>query len=134
VTESLLMDLIDNVTLTFTVTSGLSGVDPETGNPLVVDSLVVVRVKLDQQAQAPKDVERRQDGNLPQVWMAGYACDPALLPPSISKDAVCDCEIDGFGRGKLYLVPVVPKAALVAIDLEDLVGQRLQGWLEVETN
>jgi hypothetical protein len=51
-------------------------------------------------------------------------------PPTIPKDAVCQCTIDGFGSGKLYLVSVIPKAALVALDLEDIKGQKIQGWFE----
>jgi hypothetical protein len=131
--ESLLLGLIDNANLTFTITGGFTGgIDPVTGKPLVSNSSLVVRAKLDQKRDAPRDVERRQNTNKPSIWLEGYCCDPALLPTSIPKDAVCDCEIDRFCKGKLYLVAVVPKAALVAIELEDLVGQRIQGWLEIE--
>jgi hypothetical protein len=131
--ESLLLGLIDNANLTFTITGGFTGaVDLGTGNPVISKSTLVVRVKLDQKKDAPRDVERRQNTNKPSIWLEGYCCSPALLPNNIAKDAVCDCQIDRFGKGKLYLVAVVPKAALVAIELEDLVGQRIQGWFEVE--
>ena len=131
--ESLLLGLIDNANLTFTITGGFTGgVDVDTGNPLVSKSSLVVRAKLDQKRDAPRDVERRQNTNKPSIWLEGYCCDPALLPDTIPKDAMCNCAIDRFGKGKLYLVAVVPKAALVAIELEDLVGQRIQGWFEVE--
>lgn len=131
--ESLLLGLIDNANLTFTITGGSTGaVDVDTGNPLVSKSSLVVRAKLDQKQNALRDVERRQNTNKPSIWMEGYCCAPALLPVSIPKDAVCGCEIDRFGKGKLYLVAVVPKAALVSIELEDLVGQRIQGWFEIE--
>jgi hypothetical protein len=132
VAESLLLGLIDNADLTFTITGGFTGaIDVATGNPIVSQSSLVVRAKLDQKKEAPRDVERRQNTNKPSIWVEGYCCDPALLPDSIPKDAVCDCEIDRFGSGKLYLVAVVPKAALVSIELEDLVGQRIQGWFEI---
>ncbi len=132
-TESLLLGLIDNANLTFTITGGFTGaIDVATGNPVVSKSTLIVRAKLDQKKEAPRDVERRQNTNKPSIWLEGYCCDPALLPDSIPKDAVCDCEIDRFGKGKLYLVAVVPKAALVSIELEDLVGQRIQGWFEIE--
>jgi hypothetical protein len=131
--ESLLLGLIDNATLTFIITGGFTGaIDATTGNPLLTNSALVVRAKLDQKKEAPRDVERRQNTNKPSIWIEGYCCEPALLPDSIAKDAVCECAIDRFGKGKLYLVAVVPKAALVAIELEDLVGQRIQGWFEIE--
>ena len=132
-TESLLLGLIDNANLTFTITGGFTGaIDVVTGNPSVSKSTLVVRAKLDQKRDAPRDVERRQNTNKPSIWLEGYCCDPALLPDTIPKDAMCNCAIDRFGKGKLYLVAVVPKAALVASELEDLVGQRIQGWFEVE--
>lgn len=122
-----------NANLTFTITGGFTGaIDVGTDNPSISQSTLVVRAKLDQKKNAPRDVERRQNTNKPSIWLEGYCCDPALLPDPIAKDAVCDCAIDRFGKGKLYLVAVVPKAALVAIELEDLVGQRIQGWFEVE--
>ena len=131
--ESLLLGLIDNANLTFTITGGLTGaVDIATGNPIVSRSSLIVRAKLDQKRDAPRDVERRQNTNKPSIWLEGYCCDPALLPDTIPKDAMCNCAIDRFGKGKLYLVAVVPKAALVASELEDLVGQRIQGWFEIE--
>jgi hypothetical protein len=131
--ESLLLGLIDVANLTFTITGGFTGiVDVDTGNPIVSKSTLVVRAKLDQKKDAPRDVERRQNTNKPSIWMEGYCCEPSLLPDSIPKDAVCDCSIDRFGKGKLYLVAVVPKAALVAIELEDLLGQKIQGWFEVD--
>jgi hypothetical protein len=131
--ESLLLELIDNANLTFTITGGFTGaIDVDTSNPIVRKSTLVVRAKLDQKKDAPRDVERRQNTNKPSIWVEGYCCDPALLPDSIPKNAVCECAIDRFGKGKLYLVAVVPKAALVAIELEDLVGQRIQGWFEIE--
>jgi hypothetical protein len=129
--ESLLLGLIDNATLTFTITGGFTG-GVDNGNPIVSKSTLVVRATLDQKKDAPRDVERRQNTNKPSIWLEGYCCEPALLPDTIPKDAVCDCAIDRFGKGKLYLVAVVPKAALVAIELEDLVGQRIQGWFEIE--
>jgi hypothetical protein len=131
--ESLLLGLIDNASLTFAITGGFTGgIDVDTGNPVVSKSTLIVRAKLDQKKDAPRDVERRQNTNKPSIWLEGYCCDPALLPNSIPKDAVCECSIDRFGKGKLYLIAVVPKAALVAIELEDLVGQRIQGWFEIE--
>lgn len=131
--ESLLLGLIDNATLSFVISGGFTGaIDLVSGNPVVTNSALSVRAKLDQKKDAPRDVERRQNTNKPSIWLEGYCCDPALLPTSIPKDAVCDCEIDRFGKGRFYLVAVVPKAALVAIELEDLVGQRIQGWFEIE--
>ena len=131
--ESLLLGLIDNANLIFTITDDFTGgFDVATGNPVVSQSTLIVRAKLDQLRPAANDLERRQNTNKEQVFMGGYCCDPAILPTSIPKDAVCGCEIDGFDRGKLYLVAVVPRAALVSIGLEDLVGQRIQGWFEVE--
>ena len=131
--ESLLLGLIDNATLSFVISGGFTGaIDLVSGNPVSTNSTLSVRAKLDQKKDAPRDVERRQNSNKEQFFVAGYCCEPALLPLTIPKDAVCDCEIDRFGKGKLYLVAVVPKAALVSIELEDLVGQRIQGWFEIE--
>lgn len=129
--QSLLTDLIDNAVLTFTISTGFSGgYDPITGNPLFGTTTLTVRAKLDQKKDAPRDVERPQNSNLKSFWVEGYCCDPATLPDSIAKDAVCDCAIARFGTGRLHLVPRMPLAAMVALDLEDLTGQKIQGWFE----
>lgn len=125
-----LLSLIENSTLTFTRKTNQIGIDPETGNPVFDKLLFVVAAKLDQEAQAPRDIERRETANTPAVWMKGYCTEPEVLPDWIKKDAVCDATISGKA-GKLYLVPCLQKAAIVAFDMVDLAGQKIQGWFEL---
>lgn len=132
--DSVIMGLIDNATLTFKISDpiGTMTEDPDTGNPIVTQSTVTVRAKLKQLDRPPRDAIRPQSSNLPSIFMSGKLCSPAQMPAGIVKDSIAECVIDGFGKGTFYLYPVVPSAALVRLDLLDITGQKIAGWLEAD--
>jgi hypothetical protein len=121
------LDLIGSATLIFSIRDTNTGIDPETGNPIFTYIPWQGRAKLDQQRDAPRDVERR---DRPAIWVAGYMTDPYQLPPAIRSIGFCEANINGQS-GKLYLVPVLQKAALVSLDLLDVSGEKIQGWFEI---
>jgi hypothetical protein len=133
-TDSVIMGLIDNANLTFKVSDPTSpmSINPDTGNPIVAENTIVIRAKLKQNDRPPRDAVRNQTNNRPSIYMDGKCCSPAQMPAGIAKDAIADCEIDGFGKGRFYLYPVVPSAALVRLELQDITGQKIAGWFEAE--
>lgn len=126
-----LLEMLENAVLTFTRSGVKTGTDPETGNPIFAKSTFAVRAKLDQKREAPRDVERKQTGNMPAVWVEGYCVEPDVLPVWIAKNAVCDATISGKS-GRLYLVPKLAKSAILAIEMQDLLGEEIRGWFELE--
>lgn len=121
------LDLIGSATLTFTVRGTRTGIHAETGNPIFAETTWQARAKLDQKRDAPRDIKRRDK---PAIWIEGYMTDPYELPAEIRSIGLCEANINGK-IGKLYLLPVVQKAALVSLDLLDIAGEKIQGWLEV---
>ena len=126
-----LLSLIENSTLVFTRKTAQTGVDPETGNRIYGEQAFVVAGTLDQKANAPRDVERRQTANSPAVWVEGACTEPEILPDWIPKNAMALATISGKS-GKLYLVPKVQQGAILAFDMLELTGQEIQGWFELD--
>lgn len=130
-TISLLDGLLNNAQLTFQVGTGTITNDLDTGNPIESTIPLTVSCKLDQRKEPYQDPARSQPQNLPGMYMAGYAIDPAIIPTTVARDAVAIANINGL-NGKFYLVPKMQLAALEVLGFTELTGQKICGYFEAE--
>jgi hypothetical protein len=135
---SLLLGLLDNVTLFFEVTDPAStGYDPETGEDDTQFITIPIRVYLEETTPPNRDEFRSQPGNSKASFYDGNCCEPSTLPRTIAFDSICPCEFDGDDgikvKGTFQMVPTTQDAEMIALGLNDLQGQHIRGWFTPQT-
>lgn len=116
---------LENALLTFKVSNGFSGRDPDTGNPLETFTVVTVRAYLKQ--TKPPITEQMPGANPSTIYLKGRAIAPKILPPGIKPQAVAEAKV-GELQGKFTLSAAVQSAA---DGVSEQLGSVITGYLQI---
>jgi hypothetical protein len=133
---------LENGTFYIDIPTGLSTVDPETGNPKPNVRSIECHAFLKCNGQPPKQLASSQPADTPMMWVEGRVTrtlDPAaptvefppMLPEQVSE--MIPADISGL-KGRFYPIAQVPDKLLTTYGVFDILGEKIWGWFDPSVN
>jgi hypothetical protein len=127
--------LLANAVIKFATPGASTGVDPETGNPIWLNSEIIIQASLNPIApgKTPASTQKEIPGvNPTDVFLTGRAINPQVLPVSLLRGGKGTIELTDPAsgnkiKGEFLMLATVPSKYTLATQL---LGYRFEGYMQ----